>query len=124
MVKILFVCIENSCRSLMAEEFARFYGKGRIEAYSAGSRPSGKVNEMAVQVMRETGIDIFSQPSKGFDELPRKEFNMVVTMGCGDQCPVISASSRIDWKIRDPKGKPIEIFSVLYYRSLCRYHNS
>lgn len=110
MVKIVFVCIENSCRSQMAEGFAMFYGKGKIEAFSAGSRASGKVNETAVQVMKEVGIDISSQPSKGFDDLPYKEFDIVVTMGCGDECPVIAAKKRIDWQIRDPKGKSIEIF--------------
>lgn len=94
----------------MAEGFARFYGKGRIAAYSAGSRPSGKVNEMALQVMKEAGIDISLQASKGFDDLPYKEFDIVVTMGCGDECPFVPASRRIDWQIRDPKGKPVEFF--------------
>lgn len=110
MTSVLFVCIENSCRSQMAEGFARFYGKGRFETFSAGSRPSGKVNETAIEVMKEAGIDISSQPSKGFDDLPHKEFDIVVTMGCGDQCQVINATKRIDWQIRDPKGKPIEFF--------------
>jgi len=110
MFKIVFVCVENSCRSQMAEGFARFYGKGRVEAYSAGSKPSGRVNETAVQVMKEVGIDISSQESKGFDALPDREFDMVVTMGCGDECPLVPAKRRIDWKIRDPKGKSIEIF--------------
>lgn len=111
MTKVLFVCIENSCRSQMAEGFARFYGKGGIEAYSAGSRPSGKVNETALQVMKEVGIDISSQPSKGFEALPYKEFDVVVTMGCGDECPFVPAKKRIDWQIRDPKCKPIEFFA-------------
>jgi len=110
MTKVLFVCIENSCRSQMAEGFARFYGKGKIETFSAGSRPSGKVNEKAIEVMKEAGIDISFQPSKGFDALPLKEFDVVVTMGCGDQCPFIPAKRRIDWQIRDPKGKPIWFF--------------
>lgn len=110
MVRIVFVCVENSCRSQMAEGFARFYGKGSVEAISAGSRPSGKVNDIAVQVMQEAGIDISSQESKGFDALPFKEFDVVVTMGCGDECPFIPAKKRIDWQIRDPKGRPMEFF--------------
>lgn len=110
MKRILFVCIENSCRSQMAEGFARFYGKGKIEAFSAGSRPSGKVNEIAVEVMKEIGIDISKQESKGFDALPYKEFDVLVTMGCGDECLFVPASSRVDWKIRDPKGQSIEFF--------------
>lgn len=110
MITMLFVCVENSCRSQMAEGFARFYGKGRIEAFSAGSRPSGRVNETAVQVMREAGVDISSQASKGFDALPHKEFDVVVTMGCGDECPFVPAKKRIDWQLSDPKGKSVEFF--------------
>ncbi len=94
----------------MAEGFARFYGKGKVEAFSAGSRPSGRVNETAVLVMKEGGIDISAQSSKGFDSLASGDFDIVVTMGCGDECPFVPASSRIDWKIRDPKGRPIEFF--------------
>ena len=94
----------------MAEGFARFYGKERIEAFSAGSRPSGRVNEMAIEVMKDAGIDISSHLSKGFDALPHKEFDVVVTMGCGDECPFVPAKRRIDWQIRDPKGKPVEFF--------------
>jgi len=110
MIRMLFVCVENSCRSQMAEGFARFYGKERIEAFSAGSRPSGRVNEMAIEVMKDAGIDISSHLSKGFDALPHKEFDVVVTMGCGDECPFVPAKRRIDWQIRDPKGKPVEFF--------------
>ncbi len=110
MPKILFVCIENSCRSQMAEGFARFFGKGKIEVFSAGSRPSGNVNHKAVEVMKEIGIDIGRQESKGFDALPYKEFDLLVTMGCGDECPFVPAKKRIDWKITDPKGKPVESF--------------
>lgn len=110
MIRMLFVCVENSCRSQMAEGFARFYGKGRIETFSAGSRPSGRVNETAIEVMKDVGIDISSQVSKGFDALPRKEFDVVVTMGCGDECPFVPAKRRIDWQIRDPiRGRVSEL---------------
>lgn len=94
----------------MAEGFARFYGRNKVEAFSAGSRASGKVNETAVQVMKEAGIDISSQASKGFEDLPYREFDMVVTMGCGDECPFVPAKKRIDWKIRDPKDQSFELF--------------
>jgi arsenate reductase len=110
MKRILFVCIENSCRSQMAEGFARKFAQGKIEAFSAGSRPSGKVNETAVEVMKEAGIDISSQRSKGFTELPEKAFDYVVTLGCGDVCPFVPAKKRIEWDIADPQGKPIEAF--------------
>jgi len=85
---ILFVCIENSCRSQMAEAFARFYGKGKIEANSAGSKPSGKVDELAISVMKERGIDISRQKSKGFDNPPEEKFDIVISMGCGEQSPL------------------------------------
>ena len=81
MIKILFVCVENACRSQMAEGFAREYGKGKVEAYSAGTRPSGQVNPNAIKAMREAGIDISRQTSKGFEALPPLEFAYVVTMG-------------------------------------------
>ena len=102
----------------MAEGFARYYGKEMflrakseaISVYSAGSRPSGIVNPMAVDVMKEKGIDISNQKSKGLDALPRDDFDFVITMGCGDNCPTVSAKKRIEWRIKDPKGASIEVF--------------
>jgi len=110
MIKILFVCVENACRSQMAEGFAREYGKGKVEAYSAGTRPAEQVNPNAVKAMQEAGIDISRQTSKGFDDLPPVEFDYIVTMGCGDECPNIPAKQRLDWKIPSPKGRPLEAF--------------
>jgi protein-tyrosine-phosphatase len=94
----------------MAEGFARKFGQGVIEAYSAGSRPSGKVNPEAVRIMAEAGIDISGHQSKGFQELLVKQFDWVVTMGCGDACPFVPAKHRLDWKIDDPKGRDTEFF--------------
>jgi len=108
--KILFVCVENSCRSQMAEGFARALGADTIEVYSAGSYPLGKVNPDAVKVMCESGIDIASQRSKGFQELPITTFDYVVTLGCQDVCPLVPARKNIDWDIDDPKGKSIYFF--------------
>ncbi len=108
--RVLFVCVENSCRSQMAEGFARHLFADKIEPYSAGSKPSGKINPDAIKVMGEIGIDISSQGSKGFAELPVKEFDYVVTMGCQDVCPYFPAKEHIDWQIEDPKGKGIEAF--------------
>jgi arsenate reductase len=110
MKKILFICVENSCHSQMAEGFARKLGQDKIEAYSAGSNPSDKVDEMAIRVMEEKGIDISSQTSKGFDELKEKDFDYVITMGCGDVCPFVPARQRIEGDLSDPKGKPIEAY--------------
>ena len=110
MKKVLFVCIENSCRSQMAEGFARHLGKGIIEAYSAGSKPSGEVNPIAIEVMKEKGIDISSYKSKGFYDLPVKDFDYSVTLGCKDICPFAPADTHIEWDIPDPKGKDKEFF--------------
>ena len=99
----LFVCIENSNRSQMAEGFARSLGRDRVVAFSAGSRPSGRVNPRAVQFMKEKGIDLTTQSSKGLDDLPRVKWDYIVTMGCGDACPNLPAARRADWDLPDPK---------------------
>ena len=108
--RVLFVCIENSNRSQMAEAFARGLGQGKVEAYSAGSRPSGRVNPRAIEFMREIGYDLSTHRSKGLGALPEVEFDAVVTMGCGDECPLVQAKRREDWNIPDPKELPAEEF--------------
>jgi arsenate reductase len=100
---LLFVCVENSARSQMAEGFARSIGGARVAAYSAGSRASGKVDPRAIAVMKEKGIDLASQQSKSLDRLPEQRWDYVVTMGCGDACPHLPANHRVDWDIPDPK---------------------
>jgi arsenate reductase (thioredoxin) len=101
---LLFVCVENSCRSQIAEGFARSLGQGRVAAFSAGSRPSGQVDPRAVAFMRERGIDLGAQSSKGLDDLPTgASWDTVVTMGCGDACPHLPAKSRLDWDLPDPR---------------------
>jgi glutathione/glutaredoxin type arsenate reductase len=109
-IKILFVCVENSCRSQMAEGFAKKYGGDRVEVFSAGSKPSGIVNPDAIKVMKEIGIDISDQSSKGFEMLPYNKYDYIVTMGCQDTCPYFPAKEKIDWQIEDPKGKSPEVF--------------
>lgn len=108
--RVLFVCVENRNRSQMAEAFARGIGGGRIEAYSAGSKPTGNVNPQAIELMREKGYDLQGHRSKSLDELPVTYFDAVVTMGCGDACPWIAASRREDWEIPDPNGLAPEEF--------------
>jgi len=102
--KVLFVCVENSNRSQMAEAFARIHGAAIVEAYSAGSRPSGKVNPRAVEAMKELGYDLTTHTSKGLNDLNGKEVDVAVTMGCGDECPLVLAQRRVDWQIPDPKN--------------------
>ena len=110
---ILFVCVENSCRSQMAEAFARVLGKGRIAAYSAGSRSSGMVNPDAVKVMAEAGFDLSGHFSKSLADIPDIEYDIAVTMGCGDECPFVKAKKRVDWNIPDPKGNTLQFFRAV-----------
>ena len=110
MRSILFVCVENACRSQMAEGFARTAGVDAVAVYSAGSKPSGKVNPDAIAVMEEIGIDISSQRSKGFADLPVPDVDVIVTMGCEQTCPAFPAKERVGWSIEDPKGRGPETF--------------
>ena len=104
MKKILFVCIENSNRSQMAEAFAKALGRGTVQVYSAGSVPSGRVNPKAMAYMKELGYDLSSNQSKSLNEVKQfSPFDVVVTMGCGDACPWMPAKKFIDWEIPDPK---------------------
>lgn len=108
--KLLFVCIENSNRSQMSQAFARILGGVKVEAYSAGSKPSGIVNPKAIAAMQELGYDLSKHDSKSLDDIPDIEYDAVVTMGCGDACPFVRAKQRVDWQIPDPKHMPPEEF--------------
>lgn len=112
--KLLFVCIENSNRSQMSQAFARILGGDAVEAYSAGSRPSGIVNAKAIAAMKELGYDLSSHDSKSLDEVKAfAPFDAVVTMGCGDACPWMPAQQFLDWSIPDPKHmEPAEFNDV------------
>lgn len=105
---VLFVCVANSCRSQMAEAFARAAAQGRWEVWSAGSRPSGRVHPVAIAAMRELGLDLSAHRSKGLPEVPQREWDVVVTLGCGDACPAVQAKRRLDWQVPDPVGLPME----------------
>ena len=100
-MKILFVCVENANRSQMAEAMAKMLG---VEAFSAGSRPSGKINPKAIASMKEIGYDLSTHHSKSLEEIKSSApFDAVVTMGCGDACPWMPAKKFVDWDIPDPK---------------------
>jgi arsenate reductase len=109
-LKVLFVCVENSCRSQIAEAYARRLGAGVLEPASAGSKPSGQVNPTAIAVMKERGFDLSGNQSKGLTDLPAQKWDYVVTMGCGDACPFVPSRQRLDWKIPDPKALPKDEF--------------
>ena len=100
--RVLFVCVENSNRSQMAEAFAHIHGGDAVEAMSAGSRPSGRINPKAVRFMAELGYDLGTHASKPLDDA-QGEFDAVVTMGCGDACPWVPARRREDWALPDPR---------------------
>jgi arsenate reductase (thioredoxin) len=107
---VLFVCVENSCRSQLAEGFAKKWGNGTIDAWSAGSKPSGRVNPTGIELMKEVGIDLSSHTSKGLTDLPALKWDYVITMGCGDACPFVPAKRTEDWGIPDPKHLSVEEF--------------
>jgi len=111
MHNVLFVCIENSCRSQMAEAFGRMLGADILECHSSGSRPSGTVNARAIATMQELGYDLSSHRSKSLDEIPQIEWDYVITMGCGDECPYVRTKRREDWQIPDPKHMQPDEFS-------------
>lgn len=104
MKKILFVCIENSNRSQMAQAFAKIHSQGKAEAYSAGSNPSGKINPKAIETMKEIGYDLTTHESKSFEKIPQIKYDYLVGMGCSDNCPNVPAKNRIEWNIPDPKN--------------------
>jgi arsenate reductase len=110
MRSLLFVCVENSNRSQMAEAFARIHGGSRVQAASAGSRPSGRINPKAITAMQELGYDLTQHESKGLDAFNGQTVDVAVTMGCGDECPLVHARRREDWQIPDPRDMTPEQF--------------
>ncbi len=116
MKRLLFVCVENSNRSQMAEAFARIHAKQLgldVEPTSAGSRPSGVVNPKAIASMKEVGYDLAAHRSKPLKEVELLDFDAVVTMGCGDACPFVKARRRFDWQIPDPRALAPEEFAAV-----------
>lgn len=113
-LKLLFVCVENSNRSQMAQAFATILGGSNVEAYSAGSKPSGKINPKAVSAMRELDYDLTTHHSKSLDDVKQHApFDVVVTMGCGDACPWMPAKQFIDWQLPDPRDMNESDFRTL-----------
>ena len=109
--KVLFVCIENSNRSQMAQALAKIHGGSAVEAYSAGSKPSGIINPKAIAAMKELNYNLTAHHSKSLQEVEADApFDAVITMGCGDACPWMPAQQFIDWQIPDPKHMNEEEF--------------
>ena len=102
--KVAFVCVHNSCRSQMAEAFGKVLGLNVFESYSAGTEQRDQINQDAVRIMKEIGIDMeLNQKSKIIDDIP--EVDIVITMGCNVDCPYLACTHREDWGLDDPSGK-------------------
>ena len=108
MPSVLFVCVANSFRSQMAEALAKSLRPSGWEIWSAGSNPSGAVHPRAQQLMQEIGLDLRGHTSKGVDAVPKRQWDYVVTMGCGDRCPAVAARKRMDWSVADPAAGSLE----------------
>ena len=117
MKRVAFVCVHNSCRSQMAEAFGRILGIGVFESYSAGTEVKDQINQDAVRIMKEIGIDMeLLQRSKLLQDIP--PVDIVITMGCNVSCPYLPCSHREDWGLEDPSGKSDEDFR--YTRDLIK----
>ena len=108
-LRVGFVCTGNSCRSQMAEGFARQYGSDVLEVYSAGTHPVDRVNPQAAEVMKEAGVDLSSQYPKLLEDIP-PELDILIKMGCGVVCPFLPNKHEEDWGLEDPAGKPLDEF--------------
>ncbi|MGV2803277.1 arsenate reductase ArsC [Clostridium perfringens] len=104
MKKVAFICVHNSCRSQMAEAFGKILGLNVFESYSAGTEERDKMNQDAVRIMKEIGVDMeLTQRPKLLREIP--EVDIVITMGCNVSCPTLPCKHREDWGLEDPSGK-------------------
>ena len=107
--KVAFVCVHNSCRSQMAEGWAKHLGSDVLEVYSAGTEDYHEVKPLAVQVMEEAGVDMSEHYPKLLTDIP-EEIDILITMGCGVVCPFVPSKHEEDWGLVDPSGGPIEDF--------------
>lgn len=105
---VLFVCVHNAGRSQMAAGFMQSLGKDKVNVLSAGSMPKDEINPVAVEVMKEVGIDISNNQPKVLTTEQVKESDVVITMGCGDACPIFPGKRYEDWQLEDPAGKDLE----------------
>jgi protein-tyrosine-phosphatase len=108
MATVLFVCLHNAGRSQMSQALFERGAGGRHSALSAGTTPGDRVHPEVVEVMRELGIDLTDRTPRRLDRELAEHADLVVTMGCGDECPYIPGKRYIDWDLPDPKGRPLE----------------
>ena len=110
---VLFVCVHNAGRSQMAAGYLQHLAGDRIDVLSAGSEPAGQVNPVAVDAMREEGIDVSGALPKLLTTDAVQHSDVVVTMGCGDACPIFPGKRYEDWALDDPAGQPIEVVRAI-----------
>jgi arsenate reductase (thioredoxin) len=108
MARALFVCLHNAGRSQISEALFRRAAEGRHEARSAGTTPADRVHPEVIEAMAELGIDLADRRPRGLDRADAEWADVVVTMGCGDECPYIAGKRYLDWDLPDPKGRPLE----------------
>jgi arsenate reductase (thioredoxin) len=106
---VLFVCIQNAGRSQMAQALFERAAGGQHQARSAGSRPAEHVHPEVVEVMREIGIDVGGNVPHGLDGTDMEWADLVITMGCGDECPYVPGKRYLDWELTDPSGQPLDV---------------
>jgi arsenate reductase len=111
--EILFLCIHNAGRSQMAAAFARRLGNGRVLVHSAGTAPGEMLNPLVVQVMLEKNIDISNEAPKRLTQEMAERADVIVTTGCGDECPVYPGKRYLDWTLTDPAGKALEVVRAI-----------
>ena len=107
--EVLFLCVHNAGRSQMAAAFAREFGGDRVVVHSAGSAPGESLNPAVVQVIKEKGIDISNEAPRKLTDQMGLHADVIVTMGCGDACPVYPGKRYLDWDLTDPAGKDVEV---------------
>jgi arsenate reductase len=107
-MNVLFVCVQNAGRSQMAQALFERAAGGEHESRSAGSRPAAQVHPEVVEAMAEIGVDVAGRQPRGLDRMDLEWADLVVTMGCGDECPVIPGKPYVDWELQDPAGQPPE----------------
>src|SRR5215207_2156941 len=105
--RVLFVCVHNAGRSQMAMGFLSYLGGDRVEVRSAGTSPAERVNPVAIKAMREVGIDITAERPKVLTDEVVRSSDVVITMGCGDECPFYPGKRYLDWRLDDPAGQGV-----------------
>lgn len=105
---VLFLCVHNAGRSQMAAGWLEHLAGGRIRVLSGGSDPAEAINPVAVEAMREVGIDIAGRRPESWTDEDLETSDVIVTMGCGDSCPVVPGKRYLDWELTDPAGKPLD----------------